>query len=207
MQSDWARVSSGVPQGGILGLFLFLVHVNDIPESLSCPTVMFADDTLLHHPSTPTSSSSVLQESLVQITDWCNLWLFRTNAQKYDCMQITRAKEDIPCSYIINDNLLDQVSTHNYKHLGVVISSGFSWKSHVLPTAAKPIEYWAYSNVPLGNAQRLLISDTSHWFDQYSNMLVLCGILIKFICRISLKEFNVMHQDGSVVKISHTKRE
>ena len=137
MQSDWARVSSGVPQGGILGLFLFLVHVNDIPESLSCPTVMFADDTLLHHPSTPTSSSSVLQESLVQITDWCNLWLFRTNAQKYDCMQITRAKEDIPCSYIINDNLLDQVSTHNYKHLGVVISSNLSWKSHVLHTAAK----------------------------------------------------------------------
>ena len=71
----------------------------------------------------------------------------------------------------------------------------------------KPIEYWAYSNVPLGNAQRLLISDTSHWFDQYSNMLVLCGTLIKFICRISLNEFNVMHQDGSVVKTSHTKRE
>ena len=50
-------------------------------------------------------------------------------------MRLYENNLSIPCSYIINDNLLDQVATH--KHLGVVISSNLSWKSHVLHTAAK----------------------------------------------------------------------
>ena len=45
--SDWGNVSSGVPRGSILGPPLFLLYVNDIPQTLSCSSEMFADDTLL----------------------------------------------------------------------------------------------------------------------------------------------------------------
>ena len=47
--SDWGNVISGVPHASILGPLLFVLYVNDIPQSLSCSREMFADDTLLHN--------------------------------------------------------------------------------------------------------------------------------------------------------------
>ena len=38
-------VTSGVPQGSVLGPVLFTLFVNDIPSMVSSPTFMFADDT------------------------------------------------------------------------------------------------------------------------------------------------------------------
>ena len=41
-------VLSGVPQGSVIGPLLFLLYVNNITHSLSCPTNFFADDLKLY---------------------------------------------------------------------------------------------------------------------------------------------------------------
>ena len=42
--SNWYEVSSGVPQGSVLGPLLFTIYANEIPNLVSSTTQMFADD-------------------------------------------------------------------------------------------------------------------------------------------------------------------
>ena len=44
-KSSWTRVTSGIPQGSVLGPLLFVCYVNDMPENITSTAYMFADDT------------------------------------------------------------------------------------------------------------------------------------------------------------------
>ena len=57
--SNWFNVSSGVPQGSILGPMLFLIYVNDIGDDLSSTCKLFADDCVVFRPDQTLSNYSV----------------------------------------------------------------------------------------------------------------------------------------------------
>ena len=70
--SSWSPVTSGVPQGSILGPILFLLFINDFPDVIpeSTSTGLYADDTKLYREISTLEDCSQLQEALSCADVW-----------------------------------------------------------------------------------------------------------------------------------------
>ena len=77
--SNLVDVTSGVPQGSVLGPLLFILYVNDITDTKQSAIQMFADDTKLYRVIKQPSGSCILQQDLNRITAWSKEWLLNFN--------------------------------------------------------------------------------------------------------------------------------
>lgn len=82
VHSQEADVTSGIPQGSVLGPLLFVVYINDLPHGLKTTAKMFADDTKLYARSDVDSGSQDLQADLDKLQEWSKLWLLKFRPQK-----------------------------------------------------------------------------------------------------------------------------
>ena len=68
--SDWRNVSSGVPQGSVLGPILFLIYINDLDEDVKCKISKFADDIKIANRVISLSQQQELQNDLNTLGEW-----------------------------------------------------------------------------------------------------------------------------------------
>ena len=72
--STWADVTSGVPQGSVLGPLLFLIYINDIDQGVKGLISKFADDTKLGGIIRTSSDMIDLQADMDILSEWSEKW-------------------------------------------------------------------------------------------------------------------------------------
>jgi len=70
--SNWRNVTSGVPQGSVLGPLMFCIFINDIPEAVNSAMKIFADETKLYSTVTATEEVAKIQEDIDSLMKWAN---------------------------------------------------------------------------------------------------------------------------------------
>ncbi len=82
MTSEWTPVTSGVPQGFVLGPVLFIIYISDIDLGPNNFISKFADDTKIDSAVLSEGDRRSLQEDLRKISDWSVKWKMPFNINK-----------------------------------------------------------------------------------------------------------------------------
>ncbi len=91
-----APVTSGVPQGSVLGSVLFITHITDVDVGLNKFISKFADDTKIGNSIITDHDRMSLQEDLRKISEWFQRWEMPFNANKCRILQVgTKKKKKI----------------------------------------------------------------------------------------------------------------
>ena len=95
--SSWVEVTSGVPQGSVLGPIFFLIFINDLGSEGTGLLSNFADDTKLMKIVNTETDSKHLQQELDQLQSWADAWSMNFNVNK--CHVLHLGKNNKKFSY------------------------------------------------------------------------------------------------------------
>ena len=127
--SSTAPVTSGVPQGTVLGPLLFLSYINDLPSKVNATARLFADDCLLYRRIKSKDDASSLQQDLDSLQTWETDWQMHFNPDKCEVIRISTKRKQLITPYFIHGEELKV--TEKAKYLGVTITSNLSWNHHI----------------------------------------------------------------------------
>ena len=107
------QVTSGVPQGTVLGRLFFLLYINDLPNNLISNVRLFADDCLIYLLFKSDNDTSLLQNYLLKLEEWQNTWFMKLNPTK--CFTMTLAsRKPTQNLYTFCGQQFKYVQTHCY---------------------------------------------------------------------------------------------
>ena len=87
-KSDECPVTSGVPQGSVLGPMLFIFYINDLPDVSNVITMIYADDTKAYTSIKSLEDRNNLQQSIDRMYDWSQTWQLHFNQSKCQILHI-----------------------------------------------------------------------------------------------------------------------
>lgn len=132
-RSPGSLVSMGVPQGSILGPFLFLIYINDLPHLVKThhDIVLFADDTsLIFKLARHQQSYNDVNNAICKVVNWFNVNNLLLNEKKTKCVKfVTSNVKHEQASVIVKDEELELVDSTVF--LGFTLDSKLQWGPHI----------------------------------------------------------------------------
>ena len=124
-KSEVFPVTSGVPQGSLLGPLLFIIYVNDLPTRVKlCDAFGYADDFKL-----VSTQPADIRTDLEAIESWCEVNKMKLNENKCYVLPV-KQQQNSEYHFQLNSKFLE--SKFEQKDLGVIISAKLSWRANRL---------------------------------------------------------------------------
>ena len=126
--SATADVTSGIPQGSVLGPTLFVLYINDLPECVENEVYLFADDTKIYCKIVDAIDAINLQEDLGKLEQWSNKWLLSFHPDKCKVLHLGDKKGP---KFVYNMGGTPLQETECEKDLGVKIDNNLKFSQHI----------------------------------------------------------------------------
>jgi len=163
--SDSVTMTSGVPQGSVLGPLLFLVYINDLakifPENVT--SKFFADDAKIYTEVCSGDDIDNLQFSLDEVSDWARKWQLSLSIKKCFTIDILqRRNADTFYNNTIDDEEIDSIAV--VKDLGVNIDNMLKFHDHIshVVAEAKRRSFLIYRCFMVKNQKSLMLGYKSY---------------------------------------------
>ena len=123
VKSEFAEVTSGVPQGSVLGPILFLIYIKDLSLVLrDCSISIFADDSKIYFKADYAECIERIQDDINRVAQWCNDWQLSVAVHKCSVLHIGRNNGNH--EYSMHGNAVPSVAS--LTDLGITANLSFS---------------------------------------------------------------------------------
>ena len=130
--SGWKEVTSGIPQGSVLGPLLFAIYISDLPNNINSEILLFADNTKLYRVIKTPEDRTLLQEDLLQLQSWSDKWLLKFHPDKCKVLAINKNNDYLLDYYLLPNNEKHTLSrTVNEKDIGVTFDEKITFENHI----------------------------------------------------------------------------
>ena len=130
-ESNIADVTSGIPQGSVLGPILFVIYINDLPEVVDQDSYvyLFADDTKVFRRINTNNDRLILQNDISELTEWSRIWLLKFHPDKCVAMNVSTKSSPHNTSYKMGDHILK--NSRCEKDIGVYLDNNIKFDEHI----------------------------------------------------------------------------